>query len=53
MQDFIIDCAHESLSVPAAFARIRQRFGDPLIEFEAANVNDVAPEVRAAIEKLQ
>lgn len=49
MQDFLIDCAERDVPIEEAKSQFLEHFGQPDIVVEAADVNDVAPEVRAAL----
>lgn len=52
MQDFILDCAAEGLSVPEALVKIQERFGEPGIELALADINKPYIEIRDAVTSL-
>ncbi|QQU78756.1 hypothetical protein I6I73_08180 [Corynebacterium striatum] len=49
MQDFLIACAESDVPIEEAKRRFLEHFGDPDLIVEAADVNDVSPEVRSAL----
>nr|DAX93943.1 MAG TPA: hypothetical protein [Caudoviricetes sp.] len=49
LQRLIIDCADNDLTVPEALTVIREKWGQPDIEFPVADVNDASPELRVAL----
>ena len=49
LQDLIIDCADNDLTVAQALAVVREKWGQPDIEIPVADVNDASPELRAVL----
>ena len=49
MQDFLIDCAESEVPIEEAKRRFLEHFGEPDLIVDAADVNDVSPEVRSAL----
>ena len=49
MQDFLIDCAESGVPIEEAKRRFFEHFGEPDLTVDAADVNDVSPEVRSAL----
>ena len=49
LQDLIIDCANNDLTVPEALAVVREKWGQPDIELRVDDVNTAGPAIRAAL----
>ncbi|TNL96083.1 hypothetical protein [Corynebacterium tapiri] len=49
MQDFICNCADRDVPIDQAREMFLKRFGPPDLILKVADVNDVSPEVRAAV----
>ncbi|AKK11694.1 hypothetical protein [Corynebacterium uterequi] len=49
VQKYIVDCAERDIPPQDAIELVRQRFGEPDLVVQCADVNDVSPEVREAI----
>ena len=49
LQDLIIDCADNDLTVAQALAVVREKWGQPDIELRVDDVNTAGPAIRAAL----
>ena len=49
LQDLIIDCAVNDLTVAQALAVVREKWGQPDIELRVDDVNTAGPAIRAAL----